>query len=106
MNSFPQSQYSGLQVYYSPHHADSKTLAQSIQNKTKQLLQPDNHRVIKAAGENIYLLNRLQCPSVLVECGFLSNPMECDRLSEETYQQQLALILALSLLQNFSSAAP
>lgn len=102
MNAFPQSQYSGLQVYYSPNHASSQKLAQAMQTLIKQTLQPDNRRGIKVADESIYLLDRLNCPAVLVECGFLSNPEECERLSDDTYQRQLALVIGLSVLQNLS----
>ncbi len=106
MNSFPQSQYDGLQVYYSPHHTASQQLARDIQTLTQKTLQPSNHRTVKSAGENIYLLNQLTCPAVLVECGFLSNREECERLIDERYQQQLALVIALSVLQNLSPPSP
>ena len=102
MNAFPQSQYSGLQVYYSPNHPASQQLARDIQELTKSALQPENNRSIKAAGENIFLLDRLTCPAVLVECGFLSNGEECEALADENYQRQLALVIALSILQNLS----
>ena len=98
MNAFPEAKYSGLQVYYSKNDPSSQSLAAEIQARTRELLLPDNERKIKAAGENIYLLNRLACPAVLVECGFLSNPEECERLSTEEYQKKLAFSIYLSLV--------
>lgn len=98
MNSFPDGRYSGLQVYYSPNDTTSRILAERIQSITGQELMPENERKIKKAGENIYLLQHLSCPAVLVECGFLSNPDECMRLSDDTYKKQMSLSLCISII--------
>lgn len=97
MNSFPQSQYSGLQVYYSKNSKDSQIIAASIQNSVKANLQPQNKRKITEATSRIYLLDRIQAPAVLIECGFLSNPEECRLLTTEIYQNQLAEIISKEL---------
>ena len=97
MNAFPQSQYRGLQVYFSENDSRSSSLALAIQNNTKSLLQVDNNRKIKKASSNIYLLDRIQTPAVLVECGFLSNAEECALLSDAEYQKKISLILADSI---------
>lgn len=96
MNAFPQTQYHGLQVWYSPHHERSAGLAQSVQSTVRTYLQPQNARRTKAATSNIYLLDRLQSPAILVECGFLSNAEEATKLSNTDYQQTLALLIFLS----------
>jgi len=98
-NKFPLEKYKGFQVYYSPNHADSKVLAEFIQNKTVLNLQKDNNRKVKKSGRNIYLLHRLNCPAVLVECGFLSNPTEEKMLSDEEYQQKLAFVIFSAILE-------
>lgn len=98
LNSFPQAKYSGLQVYYSDNSPDSQKLAQKIQDMTRELLLPNNHRKIKSAGDDIYLLHKIEYPAVLVECGFLSNSEECKRLSEKEYQSQLAFALYCSIV--------
>ena len=100
MNNFPVEKYHGLQVYYSPHTEASRALAARIQANTAALLQPDNTRQIKAAGSNIFLLDRIRTTAVLVECGFLSNRAESEKLADAAYRKQLALVLAVSLLQN------
>lgn len=89
MNAFPQTQYSGMQVWYGTGDPRSAEIAKSIQNASTALM-PDNTRKIKAAGSNIYLLDRIQTPAVLVECGFLSNPAEAERLTQESYRYALA----------------
>ncbi len=93
LNSFSQSKYHGLQVYYSANHSNSLSLAETIQNTARTYLQPQNDRQVKAAGSNIYLLHRIQKPAVLVECGFLSNPEECAQLSDDTYLRKLSTVL-------------
>ena len=97
MNSYPQTQCNGLQVWYSPNHDASRVLAEKIQATVKELLQPQNTRQPKSATSRIYLLHHLQCPAVLVECGFLSNPEEAARLEDPAYQQQLAEALFFSI---------
>ena len=99
MNAFPQEQYCGLQVWYSQNHKDSQVLANLIQEESRERLLPDNHRKIKASGDDLYLLHHLTCPAVLVECGFLSNREECASLATEEYRQKLSLSIALSLLR-------
>ncbi|MBE6545815.1 MAG: N-acetylmuramoyl-L-alanine amidase [Ruminococcaceae bacterium] len=101
MNAFPQERYSGLQVYCSPHHPDSLLLAETIRERVCASLQPDNRRAVKIAGSEIFLLDRLSCPAVLVECGFLSNAEECARLEQGEYRQQLALCISMSILETF-----
>ena len=99
MNAYPQKQYHGLQVWYSPNNAESQALAQGIQERVQQTLQPENDRRVKAATSSIYLLHHLSCPAVLVECGFLSNDAEAARLSDEQYQKELACAIFLAIME-------
>ncbi len=97
MNSFPQEKYSGLTVYYSPNHKDSYGAASILHDDVIELLQPENNRALKEAGSNIYLLDRMECPGILIECGFLSNREECEKLSDEEYRQKLSFVIFSSL---------
>ncbi len=101
-NTFGNARYSGLQVYYSPHHPQSGQLASLIQNTARRQLAPDNDRATKDGGD-IYLLKHLQCPAVLVECGFLSNPEECAALASEEYQNKVSYAI-LCALRDFVAA--
>jgi N-acetylmuramoyl-L-alanine amidase len=92
MNAFPQPQYSGMQVWYSTADPASEEIAAAIQSASVTLM-PDNHRKIKAAGSHIYLLDRIQTPAVLVECGFLSTPAEAERLGKADYRHALAALI-------------
>lgn len=102
MNAFPQKQYSGLQVYYSPHHPLSQTLASAVQENARGYLDGTNQRKIKKASSSIYLLDRLEKPAILVECGFLSNDAEAERLASREYQKQLALVIGKSIADSIS----
>jgi N-acetylmuramoyl-L-alanine amidase len=105
MNNFTQSKYSGLQVYYSPNHADSELLAELVQNTAKTHLQKENERLCKEATSSIFLLHRMKNPAVLVECGFLSNEAEAAKLATKAYQMQLAFVICASLLQHYNHMA-
>lgn len=97
-NQFSDSRYSGAQMFFSPNNPESKILAEYLKNSVVELLQPDNTREIKAANSSIYLLWNTQKPSVLVECGFLSNPQESELLAQEEYQQKMAFTIYCGIL--------
>ena len=97
MNSFPDAKYSGLQVYYSKNHTGSAEVAENIQSTVRDALQKENGRQIKPAGQNIFVLDRIRIPAVLIECGFLSNAHECQKLTEDEYQKKLSLAIFLSV---------
>lgn len=89
-NQFSVPKYDGTQVFYSTNHLKSAVLAQSIRSSVIEWVQPQNTRQLKPATDGIYLLYHTETPAVLVECGFLSNPAERDKLKTPAYQQQLA----------------
>ena len=97
MNAFPIEKYNGLEIYYSENNEISKTVAESLRNSVISSLNTGRNRQIKPAGKNIYLLDALSCPAVLVECGFLSNKEDADKLNDPEYRKKLALVIATSL---------
>ncbi len=97
MNSFASSKYSGLQVYYSEENPESREIAVSIQDEVRDTLQPQNNRVIKK-GDNIYVLEHVTNPAVLIECGFLTNPEECLKLSQKEYQKSLSFAIVCGII--------
>ncbi len=100
MNKYPVEKYSGTQVYYSKNNSLSRNIAAGIQRNTAAYLQPNNKREIKASNGSIYLLDRLECPAVLIECGFLSNIDECKCINDPAYRKKLAFIVSYSLIEN------
>jgi N-acetylmuramoyl-L-alanine amidase len=97
-NQFEQSRYSGTQVFYSKNNEGSKQLAESIRGRVVALLQKDNTRAVKPATSSIYLLWHAKVPAVLVECGFLSNEEEAEKLNRDDYQHQMAFAIYCGLL--------
>lgn len=89
-NHFSVPKYSGTQLFYSVNHPDSVLLAQSVRDSVVGWIQPQNTRELKKATDGIFLLHHTTAPTVLVECGFLSNPEEREKLKTPAYQQQLA----------------
>ncbi len=97
-NKFADASLWGTQVFYSPNTTTSPELASCIQNKVQMLLQPQNKRQIKKSGSSIYLLYRAKKTAVLVECGFMSNPAELQKLQDAEYQQQMAFAIAMGII--------
>ncbi len=89
-NHYGVEKYSGAQVFYAPNGPESQNLAACVQQSITELLQPENTRQIKKTGTDIYLLYNSPVPSVMVECGFLSNLQEAQLLKTEKYQTQIA----------------
>ncbi len=104
-NKFEQSQYFGTQLFYASQQPNSEKLAESIRQSVIGLLQPDNKRELKPADNNIYILNHAEVPAVIVECGFLSNPDEAAKLSDGTYQQQMAFAICCGILSYAEQAS-
>lgn len=93
MNTFPNDSCRGTQVWYTQNDASSIEWANAVQGAIKKTLQPQNNRKTKAATSSIYLLRHATTPAILIECGFLSTPSECELLSTEAYQKALALTI-------------
>lgn len=104
MNAFPEEKYHGLQVFYSPHDPSSREIAMEIQSQARLWLDGENTRKVKEATSAIYLLDRLTCPAVLVECGFLSNPAEAALFESEEHRQKVAFTIFCALLTHISRA--
>lgn len=88
-NSYTDAGPKGAQVFYYETSEQGKELADMLQNSIKTEVADDNHRVPKA-NHDYYILKKVTCPVVIVECGFLSNPTEEMLLTEEDYQEKMA----------------
>ncbi len=92
-NQFTDSKYSGAQMFYSEKNPEGEQLAKIMQERFRSVLQPENERVAKAVGDDLYLLDNTINPAVMIECGFLSNPDEAAKLESEEYQKQVAFTI-------------
>lgn len=100
-NIFADSRYSGAQVFYNTVDG-AQDLAQALQTAFVATVNPESNRKIKAA-QGVYLMEQVQKPGVLIECGFLSCPEEEAKLRTPEYQRQLCCVIATTLCQYFNS---
>ncbi len=97
-NHYSSSQYSGAQVFYSGNHPASLELASGVDEALSAGQLFEKRREIKKASDGLFLMHHASRPAILVECGFLSNPVELTKLKTASYQQQLALCIAAGAL--------
>ena len=97
-NNYPAAAPKGIQVFYG-EKPGSDALAKLAQENLTAQLCPGNRRVASPIDRGVYLMKNVNCPAVLVECGFLSNPEELKALQSGTYRLKLAAVLLASYLQ-------
>ncbi len=97
-NQYVNESASGAQMFFSATNPKNEILAQSIQNSFVSHIQPENDREIKLCGEELFLCYFCENPTVMVECGFLSNPQEAQQLVTTDYQTQVALTIYTGLM--------
>ena len=101
MNSFANKSANGLNIFYSSNHKEIKNLAEKIQIRIADLTGAATHAV-KTADESLFLMKNPPIPSILAECGFLSNPEEEKKLADEEYQAKLAWAIAEAIEEYYT----
>ena len=102
-NQFTDPVYHGAQMFYSASNRNNERLARSLQSSFSKLLQPDNTRETKLCGKELFLCYYSKNPTVMAECGFMSNPEEAALLNTEEYQEKIALTLFCGLTEFINS---
>jgi N-acetylmuramoyl-L-alanine amidase len=102
-NSYTQESVKGPQVFYYTQSEQGKALASCIQDAMNEKLGIERPRQIKA-NDTYYLLKRTDRPTVIVECGFLSNEEEEELLVTENYQQQVAEAVGAGIFSSLDLA--
>lgn len=97
-NWYPTSGPHGAQVLYA-RNPESEAFGTRMHAKLVEALDPENRRVAAPISDDIYLMRNAECPAVLLECGFLSNPEELSRLKEPTYQLKLGMLMLSAFLE-------
>lgn len=95
-NSYPSPSPHGAQVFYYPGSETGEAMAKSVQLRLADLADPANKRTVKEA--DFFMLRQSSNPSILVECGFLSNPEEEEKLWQEDYQNTLTYAIYAGLV--------
>lgn len=97
-NSYQEEYAKGAQVFYYTGSTEGQALADKIQTRLIQDVDPQNNRQIKA-NDSYYLLKKTGKPIVIVECGFLSNNEEAKKLVTPLYQEKMAWAIHLGIIQ-------
>lgn len=99
-NAFPKGSAKGAQVFYHKQSEEGKKLAEEIQKSLKKYVNSENTREIKE-NTNYYILKKTELPSALVECGFLSNLEEEQKLNTQEYQEKIAWAIYIGIMNYF-----
>ncbi len=103
-NHFENSSVHGTQVFYSKNNVLSQKLAQCVQDSVVKNTQSDNSKQIKKSGTEIYLLYHSHNPSIMIECGFMSNSDDVKLLHDDAYQKKLVLSIADGIINYFKES--
>ena len=98
MNSFPDSTVHGIQVFYNEGNVQAKQIADALQAEFNTVIQPNNIKAVKTISKNVYLFSNISNPSILIECGFVSNREELNKLKTEEYQAEIANVIGKVLI--------
>ena len=102
-NNYPTGQPSGAQVIYSTGQG-SRELGQITHQNLMEALYPDSRRLAEPSTKKLYILSHVDCPAILVECGFMSNTIDLENLKRAGFQTSIAAILVGSYLQYSQNA--
>ena len=91
-NYFEDSRYSGAQVFYN----NDTALAKELQSAFVTILNPGSKRKIKKSN-GVYLMDKIACNGLLIECGFLSNKNEEALLRDATYQKKICCVIGATI---------
>lgn len=98
-NSYEEERIKGAQVFYYSHSEEGKISAQIMQNALLEL-DTSNTRKEKA-NDTYYILKRTEIPTIIVECGFLSNHEEAELLTSEEYQERVTKSIVKGIITCF-----
>ena len=100
-NAFGSGSVKGAQVFYFNESDNSQKLANMVQDRLKEFVDAGNKFKAKA-NSNYYVLKQTMMPAVLVECGFLTNYTERQKLQSEAYQEKVAWGIYLGVVDYFN----
>ena len=101
MNSFTDTSARGIHIFYANENEDTIKLAEEIQRSIVGITNAKSHD-IKHANTSLYLMKNAKIPSILIECGFMSNPQEAQLLKQEEYQAKIAWAIASAVKKHIN----
>ena len=105
MNKFSDTSVHGAETFYYEPSVESRQLAECIQISLKNELDSTNTRTIKGVT-NLFVLKTSKAPSVLIECGYISNPTEEAKLNTPSYQRRIAFSVCCGILSYYNNQNP
>lgn len=102
-NSYPDEKIKGAQVFYHTITPEAEDVATIVQEQLRTV-DPTNTRQIKE-NDTYFMLKNCQVPTIIVECGFLTNPEEAAKLTQEEYQDQIAQAISEGVVKWLSGGA-
>lgn len=103
-NSFSSTSVRGAQAFYYKNSPKSRLLADCIQKYLKSDLSSKNNMESKG-NSSYYVLKHTSIPSVIVECGFLSNYTDRQNLNSDLYQEKVAWAIYKGIVDYFQREA-
>ena len=97
MNSFDDSTAKGAQIFYSLKNPQSKEFANILKNNFIRFVDSENSRQNKEAYNTIYIMRNIKNPAVLIECGFISNREEEEKLNTPEYRSKIVAAIKRSV---------
>lgn len=97
LNYLSDSSYYGPQVFYNKKQDNNEELAKVIQEYLNS--KTNTKREIKKIPDRTYMYNKLNPPGVLIECGFLSNYQEREKLKSDKYQKKIAQYITEAIIK-------
>lgn len=101
-NSFPDASISGPQVFFYDQSPEGEAIAATLQNTLNTIMDPPKPRMSKS-NDDYYILKKTPTPTVIVECGFLSNEKEASDLTTDSYQEKLARAIYMGTCEYLTS---
>ncbi|MDO5541061.1 MAG: N-acetylmuramoyl-L-alanine amidase [Eubacteriales bacterium] len=97
-NSYTQESVKGPQVFYYKNSQQGQRIAELLQESLNVELKIERPREIKA-NDSYYLLRKTENPTVIIECGFLSNTAEAGLLVTDEYQEKVAQAICKGIVK-------
>ena len=102
-NFYPSKRTRGAQVFYAENSVEGEKFALSVQGELNELYSKKGVNSRKASKGDFFMLKCHDCPSVIVECGFLSNAEDEALLINEVWQSELAKSITVGVLGYFEN---
>ena len=104
-NFYPSSSTRGAQVFYKQADEQAENIAEILQKNLNALYAQEGVKDRKKMRGDFFMLDCYDCPSALIECGFLSNPKDEALLLDGVWQNKIAEKIVGAVVEFISEKA-